>query len=205
VNSKDTHWEKVYQTKNFDSVSWYTSHLKSSLSIISELSTDINKSIIDIGGGESTLLDDLIIKGHTNLSVIDISPSAIKFLQNRLKAHLDKIGWHIGDITDYKFSDNQFDLWHDRAVFHFLTDVESRSKYKKLLYKAVKKDGYVVVATFGPDGPLKCSGLTVERYSAKKLDKELGVNFKLLGSKLEEHHTPFNTIQQFLYCWFQVV
>lgn len=203
MGSDATHWERVYQTKNFDSVSWYTPHLKTSLSIINELKSDKAKSLIDIGGGESTLLDDLILQGHLNLSLIDISTSAVNFLKNRLVEHSDKIKWHTGDITEYSFLGEQFDFWHDRAVFHFLTKAESRQRYKELLSKSIKKGGYVLIATFSADGPLKCSGLTVERYSVTKLSKELGSNFKLVGSKIEEHHTPFNTTQEFVYCWFK--
>ena len=203
MGSDATHWERVYQTKNFDSVSWYTPHLKTSLSIINELKSDKAKSLIDIGGGESTLLDDLILQGHLNLSLIDISTSAVNFLKNRLVEHSDKIKWHTGDITEYSFLDEQFDFWHDRAVFHFLTKAESRQRYTELLSKSIKKGGHVLIATFSDEGPLKCSGLTVERYSVTKLSKELGYNFKLVGSKIEEHHTPFNTTQEFLYCWFR--
>lgn len=203
MGSDATHWERVYQTKNFDSVSWYTPHLKTSLSIINELKPDKTKSLIDIGGGESTLLDDLILQGHLDLSLIDISTSAVSFLKNRLVEHSHKINWHTGDITEYSFLDEQFDFWHDRAVFHFLTKAESRQRYTELLSKSIKKGGHVLIATFSDEGPLKCSGLTVERYNVTKLSKELGYNFKLVGSKIEEHHTPFKTTQEFLYCWFK--
>ena len=203
MGSDAPHWERVYQPKNFDSVSWYTPHLKTSLSIINELKPDKTKSLIDIGGGESTLLDDLILQGHLDLSLIDISTSAVSFLKNRLVEHSHKIKWHTGDITEYSFLDEQFDFWHDRAVFHFLTKAESRQRYTELLSKSIKKGGHVLIATFSDEGPLKCSGLTVERYSVTKLSKELGYNFKLVGSKIEKHHTPFNTTQEFLYCWFR--
>ena len=205
MSSNVKHWEHVYKTKKFDSVSWYKPHLDLSLSIIKELQPNRNKSIMDIGGGQSTLLNDLILEGYTNLNLIDISATAVNFQKKRFKANQEKITWHIGDITKYSFFDQKFDFWHDRAVFHFLTNSTNRKKYKNLLLKSVKKGGHVLISTFGSDGPSKCSGLPVERYNSEKLSKELGKEFKLLGSKLEEHCTPFDTTQQFLYCWFKSI
>ena len=199
-----SHWEDIYQNKKPNEVSWTQEIPQTSIDFLKSFKLSKDSSIIDIGGGESKLVDYLLAQGYNNITVLDISKNAIEKAKKRIGENSDKVKWIVSNINEF-IPENNFDFWHDRAVFHFLTDIESRVKYKNLLYKAVKKGGHLVIATFGPDGPLKCSGLTVERYSAAKLDKELGTNFKLLGSKLEEHHTPFNTSQQFLYCWFQVL
>lgn len=199
-----SHWETVYQTKAFDGVSWFAPHLHESLDLIGRLAGGPHAAIIDVGGGESTLIDDLMGRGFEDLSVLDISGAAIAFTQQRLADQAHRVSWHVGDVTQYAFAPHQFDIWHDRAVFHFLTDVASREAYVRQVRSAVKPGGHVIMATFGPEGPTQCSGLDVMRYGASQLHAEFGDDFKLLGSKTDDHRTPFNTNQQFLYCWCRV-
>ena len=195
------HWENVYRNKSFDAVSWYAPHLGESLRLIQELCPDANASIIDIGGGESTLVDDLLYRQYVDVSVLDISSTAIDFTRQRLGPLAHEVTWHVGDITQHDFGDQRFDLWHDRAVFHFLTDPAARQAYVELVRRSVKPGGYVLMATFGPDGPLQCSGLDVVRYDDQSLHHEFGEGFQMMGSQLAEHNTPMGTRQQFLYCW----
>lgn len=198
------HWEDVYRNKRFDAVSWYAPHLGESLRLIEQLCPDKTAAIVDIGGGESTLVDDLLQRHYLDVSVLDISATAIDFTKQRLGAKAQQVSWHVGDITQFDFGIKQFDLWHDRAVFHFLTDPAARHRYVELVRRAVKPGGYVLMATFGPNGPLKCSGLDVVRYDDQTLHREFGEGFALQGSELEQHHTPMGTDQQFLYCWCRV-
>jgi len=195
------HWENVYRNKPFDTVSWYAPHLDESLRLIQELCPDPAASIIDIGGGESTLVDDLLHCSYLYVSVLDISATAIDFTRQRLGAKAKDVSWHVGNIIQYDFGSKQFDLWHDRAVFHFLTEPVARRAYVELVRRSVKPGGHVLMATFGPDGPLKCSGLDVVRYDDQSLHHEFGEGFQMLGSKLAEHNTPMGIRQQFLYCW----
>jgi SAM-dependent methyltransferase len=195
------HWESVYRNKSFDSVSWYAPHLGDSIRLIEKLCPDKTAAIVDIGGGESTLVDDLLQRHYLDVSVLDISATAIDFTKHRLGSKAQQVGWHVGDITQYDFGSKQFDLWHDRAVFHFLTDTSARQNYVELVRRSVKLGGYVLMATFGPNGPLQCSGLDVVRYTDEQLHHEFGAGFELLGSELDQHNTPMGTSQQFLYCW----
>lgn len=195
------HWDNVYRNKSFDSVSWYAPHLDESVRMIEQLCPSKTASIVDIGGGESTLVDDLLHKQYQDVSVLDISAAAIDFTRKRLGFRARQVGWHVGDVTRYDFGAKKFDLWHDRAVFHFLTDPVARQTYVELVRRSVKPGGHVLMATFGPDGPLKCSGLDVVRYDEQSLHDEFGVGFRLLGNEIVKHHTPMGTEQQFLYCW----
>lgn len=171
------HWENVYRNKNFDAVSWYAPHLGESLRLIEQLCPDKTAAIVDVGGGESTLVDDLLHRHYLDLSVLDISAAAIDFTKRRLGVKAQQVNWLVGDITRYNFGDKKFDLWHDRAVFHFLTDPAARQAYVDLVRGSVKPGGYVLMATFGPNGPLQCSGLDVVRYDDAKLHHEFGKAF----------------------------
>ena len=199
-----THWESIYGTKAADAVSWYRPHLETSLELIERAATVRSASIIDIGGGESTLVDDLIARGYENISVLDISQTALDVNKKRLGAASENVHWLVGDITKAELEPCAYDVWHDRAVFHFLTAPEERIAYVRQVANAVKPGGHVIVSTFGPEGPTKCSGLDVVRYDAESLHQEFGVRFRLLGSSKELHRTPFDTIQQFLYCFCRV-
>lgn len=196
------HWEQVYQSKAADEVSWYAPHLATSLKLI-EQATAGNRhgAIIDIGGGEATLVDDLLQQGYANVSVLDISQAAIDVASARLGPSAAQVHWICADITTTALPDATFDVWHDRAVFHFLTDAADRVRYVQQVMRSVKPGGHVIVSTFGPEGPQKCSGLDVMRYSADALHDEFGRRFTLIDSSTELHATPFGTTQQFLYCF----
>ena len=199
-----SHWENVYASKAPDAVSWYRPHLETSVELIEKVAKAHSTSIIDVGGGESTLVDDLPAHEYSNLSVLDVSPTAIEVTKRRLGHAAERVHWIIGDITNTELSPSYYDLWHDRAVFHFLRSVNERAAYVRQVAKAVRPGGHVLVSTFGPEGPTKCSGLEVVRYDAESLHAEFGVHFRLLESLKELHKTPFGTIQQFLYCLCRV-
>jgi SAM-dependent methyltransferase len=199
-----SHWENVYTTKAPDAVSWYRPHLETSLELIEKIAPARSTSIIDVGGGESTLVDDLLARGYQNISVLDVSPTAIDVTKRRLGQAAKHVQWIIGDIASADLSPNAYDLWHDRAVFHFLKRIDERGAYVRQVSKAVRSGGHVLVSTFGPEGPTKCSGLEVVRYDAESLHAEFGVHFRLLESLKELHETPFGTTQQFLYCLCRV-
>jgi 2-polyprenyl-3-methyl-5-hydroxy-6-metoxy-1,4-benzoquinol methylase len=199
-----THWETIYREKAPDAVSWYRLHLETSIELIEQAAADFSASIIDIGGGESTLIDDLLARGYHNVTVLDISQTAIDVTKTRLGTASKNVRWLIGDITTIKLEPRSYDVWHDRAVFHFLTSTDERRAYVRQVAWAVKQGGHVIVSTFGPEGPTKCSGLDVIRYDAESLHKEFGVRFHLLGGSTELHQTPLGTVQQFLYCLCRV-
>ena len=200
VQTKE-HWEQVYTAKATDSVSWYQAHAEQSLRLIRETGIPHPASIIDVGGGASTLVDDLLHDGYSNLTVLDLSASALAAAKKRLGPVSEKATWLEADILEARLPRHAFDLWHDRAVFHFLTSPDERNAYVKAVLDAVKPGGHVIVATFAEDGPLQCSGLPVMRYSANGLHAEFGVPFTLLKHEKEEHHTPLGTTQKFVYCY----
>ncbi|MBI3602809.1 MAG: class I SAM-dependent methyltransferase [Candidatus Omnitrophica bacterium] len=200
-----THWENIYKTKSSKDVSWYTPHLEESFRMIRDLGLSKDAEIIDVGGGASTLPDDLLTEGYKNITVLDISSEAIKVSKDRLGNKANLIHWLEADATIVSLEPNHYDLWHDRAVFHFLTKPEDRQKYVNNLGKALKPGGYALIATFGPNGPLKCSGLGIVRYSAENLRQGLGETFELEKHFTEIHKTPFDTTQEFLYCLFRKV
>ena len=198
------HWETVYQTKAADAVSWYRPHLDTSIDLIVEAVPDRDAAIIDIGGGEATLVDDLLAKGYRQLSVLDISQVAIEVAKQRLGMQAAQVTWLSANALKASLPKQHFDLWHDRALFHFLTATEQRTAYVDQLTQALKPGGHVVIATFSPQGPERCSGLEVVRYDAASLQRALGSRFELVESLLELHHTPWNTTQSFTYCHFQL-
>lgn len=200
MNKKD-HWEKVYGDKAPDAVSWYAPHLETSLNLIHQASTNKSAALIDIGGGESTLVDDLLSEGYEDISVLDISQKAIDVARDRIGKQADKVHWYCADITQATLPQGYFDVWHDRAVFHFLTEEADRAKYVAQVMRSVKHGGYVIMSTFGPEGPEKCSGLDVVRYDSENLHGQFGKTFKLIDSSTELHQTPMGTTQQFLYCF----
>ena len=198
---KKDHWEKVYGTKSPDAVSWFAPHLETSLNLIHEATHDKAASIIDIGGGEATLVDDLLVEGFADLSVLDISQRAIDVARGRIGKNAHQVHWYCADITQAALPQNYFDVWHDRAVFHFLTDAAQREIYVEQVMRSVKHGGHVIISTFGPEGPEKCSGLDVVRYDSERLHGQFGKTFRLLNSTTEIHKTPMGTAQQFLYCF----
>lgn len=193
------HWETVYNSKLAKDLSWYAPHLETSLNRIHQASLDKSSAIIDIGGGESTLVDDLISEGYRNISVLDISQRAIDVAMNRLGKSADKVHWYCADITQVTLPQNYFDIWHDRAAFHFLTEQADRLKYMEQVKSSLKQGGHMIMATFGIEGPEKCSGLDVVRYNSESLHDLLGSAFKLIQSSTEFHQTPAEINQQFQY------
>ena len=204
VGGLKAHWEKVYTTKAADQVSWYRPHLEMSLSLIERAAVALSASLIDVGGGESTLVDDLLVRGYQNITVLDISQTAIDVTKKRLKDLAGRVNWIAADVTKASFAPRAYDVWHDRAVFHFLTSTEQRAAYVNTVRHAVKQGGHVIVGTFGPEGPTKCSGLDVVRYDAESLHDQFGPRFRLVESLKELHQTPFGGSQQFLYCYCRV-
>jgi SAM-dependent methyltransferase len=195
-----SHWERIYRTRPADKVSWYRPHLDRSLELVRRSAPDSSARIIDIGGGEATLVDDLLAVGHRNVSVLDISPTALAVAQERLRARAADVEWLCQDVLTWAPPRHRFDVWHDRAVFHFFTDPEQRMTYVRQVLRAVKPGGHVIVATFGPEAPAQCSGLDVMRYGAQSLRDEFGAAFRLIEHDVEMHRTPAGVIQQFVYC-----
>jgi len=197
------HWETVYSTRRPNDVSWFEEHAELSRRLIRATGVPADGSIIDVGGGASTLVDDLLAEGFRNVTVLDLSGAALAAAQRRLGRLAAAVCWQEADITRTELPTHAYDVWHDRAVFHFLTTPEARAAYLDNMRRSLKPGGHVVIATFGPEGPKRCSGLPVCRYDAGMLSKELGDDFTLVESLLDVHHTPSGASQQFLYCRFR--
>lgn len=193
------HWENIYETKTAQEVSWTQVKPKTSLELIGSFGTDKTKKIIDIGGGDSTLVDFLLDAGYSNITVLDISEKAIERAKKRLGNRADLIKWIVSDITEFKPKEN-YDIWHDRAVFHFLLNADAITYYKNLVTQFV--DQNMILATFSIDGPLKCSGLEIKQYDKDSLNKIFEDSFRLDNELYEDHITPFLTKQNFIYCSF---
>lgn len=202
--TSQAHWEEVYRSKEPQQTSWYEPHLETSFDWITGSLPDHNASIIDIGGGESTLVDDLLAVGYSDVTVLDISLTAIEKCEKRLGVAKDQVRWLVADVTKTELPPSTYDLWHDRAVFHFLTEPEQRAAYKARLVSSLKPEGHVVIATFGPRGPERCSGLKTVRYDAESMLREMGAGFHLVRNAVIDHQTPFGTTQEFLYCEFSL-
>lgn len=195
-----THWDEVYTTKSSQSVSWYQPHAALSLDLIRRTGAGRDAAIIDVGGGASTLVDDLLAEGYGDLTVLDLSAAALDIARQRLGRAGAAVNWLGGDVTTVPLPARHFDVWHDRAVFHFLTTPEARLAYVEQVMHSVKPGGHVIVATFAPDGPLQCSGLPVMRYSPDSLHDEFGTAFQLVEHRDEAHRTPAGKVQHFIYC-----
>jgi len=195
------HWDNIYSDKKAVEVSWYQQYPKQSMALIEATGVDLSASIIDIGGGASTLVDALLAVGYKNLSVLDISHAAIAQAKARLAQQADRVEWLAQDITRFD-AKAPFDVWHDRAVFHFLTDAADRASYVKAMSGALRPGSHAIVATFALDGPEKCSGLEIVRYSPETLSDVFAENFKLVETQTEKHTTPGGASQSFVYCRF---
>lgn len=195
------HWESIYAKKNPAEVSWYQSHPQHSLSLIGDTGIGTAASIIDVGGGASTLVDHLLLEGYRDITVLDIARSAIEQAEDRLGDRSQQVTWVESDVTAYA-PGQTFDIWHDRAVFHFLTLDRDRECYLKVLNKALKPGGHVIIATFSDSGPNQCSGLDIVRYNPETLSQALGPTLRLVETLTEDHHTPNGGLQQFVYCRF---
>lgn len=197
------HWEEIYSTKSSKQVGWYTPHLETSIKWITELNLTTEDPVIDVGGGVSTLVDDLLVAGHKKLTVLDLSESAISLTRKRLGALSSSITWLQGDVTQIELPPQYFKLWHDRAVFHFLIDPEQQQRYKDVLLKALKVDGHLIIGTFDLEAPPQCSGLPVQRYTSEILCNTFGKEFQLKRHQHEVHRTPSGVEQTYVYCLFQ--
>ena len=204
MESKE-HWEKVYTSKTDNEVSWFQEHAQLSLKLICDANIPKSASIIDVGGGASTLVDDILANGYEHVTVLDLSRAALVTAKARIGAHASDIQWLEADILSVELPTNAYDVWHDRAVFHFLTTEDERHAYVQKVLQVVKPGGLVIVATFAEDGPTQCSGLPVMRYSANDLHSEFGEPFELLGHEKESHHTPGGNEQKFVYCFCRKV
>jgi SAM-dependent methyltransferase len=202
MNEKE-HWQQVYSTRLADQHGWYTPHLKISLGYIADLKLSPGDPIIDIGGGASTLVDDLLDAGHKEISVLDLSEQALSSVKQRLGDRADQVSWLQGDVTEVELPSDHFALWHDRAVFHFLIEADQQRKYRDKLLSSLRVGGYLVIGTFDLDAPPRCSGLPVERYSVELLSTMFGAEFNLEHHQKQVHRTPSGMEQAYLYCLFQ--
>jgi SAM-dependent methyltransferase len=200
MNAKK-HWESVYEAKAPDAVSWYTPHLRTSLSYIERTGLPATSHVIDVGGGEATLVDDLLDAGYQRVSVLDLSQKAIEVARARLGARQEDVQWQVADVLAHDFAPKSVDIWHDRAVFHFLTSEADRARYVQQVMCALRPGGFAIVGTFGLNGPTQCSGLPVARYDAGGLHGEFGARFHLMDATEDLHTTPWGTPQQFVYCF----
>jgi SAM-dependent methyltransferase len=198
------HWEKIYSSKQFNEVSWYQSTPDVSLQFTAQLNISKHARIIDIGGGDSLLVDHLLSLGYDNITVLDISMAAINRARLRLGKDADKIKWVVSDITEFNAAE-QYDFWHDRAAFHFLTTKKQVAAYLAVAQNQIAASGKMVIGTFSTDGPDKCSGLPVKQYNENNLTNLLRTYFKKIRCVTTDHLTPFNTLQHFLFCSFQKV
>ena len=194
------HWERIYRTKDPTQVSWYQPEPTLSLDLIRRVAQDLDAPIIDVGGGASTLIDGLLAAGYRRLTVLDLSPTALALARQRLGVKAALVTWIADSILDARLRASAYAVWHDRAVFHFLTDRRDRARYVAQTRQAVRASGHVIVASFGPEGPAKCSGLDVARYNPEGMHAEFGAGFRLLDSVREDHHTPGGAVQAFVYC-----
>lgn len=201
-----SHWEHVYSSRPTDRVSWFQKHALRSLQLIQDTGAPRSAAIIDVGGGASTLVDDLVQGGYSDITVLDLSGAALATAKARLgERAAAAVEWIEADITTATLPQARFDIWHDRAVFHFLTDPADRQAYVRTVLRAVRPGGHVIVATFAEDGPTECSGLPVMRYRPDELHAQFGEPFVLLRHDKEAHQTPFGTVQQFVYCYCRKV
>ncbi len=199
-NTSKNHWETVYQTKSPNEVSWTQDVPKTSLDFIESFGVSKSTAIIDIGGGDSKLVDHLLALGYENITVLDISAKAIDRARLRLGSKAEKVNWIVSDITDFQ-PKMHYSVWHDRAAFHFLTLDSQKEKYVELVNQFV--DDYLVIGTFSENGPLKCSGLEIQQYSIESLEEQFAPKFEMIESKYEDHQTPFETIQNFVFGAFK--
>jgi SAM-dependent methyltransferase len=199
-----SHWQGVYATRNVTEVSWYQATAAASLAIIRRAVPDRSAALIDAGGGASTLVDGLLAEGYDRVTVLDVSDAALAAARARLGGDAERVRWLEADVLEASLPRSGYDLWHDRAVFHFLTEAADRLRYVDQVRSAVRPGGHVVIATFAADGPTRCSGLEVRRYAPEELQAELGSGFHPLHSAREEHRTPAGAVQAFLYCLFRL-
>jgi SAM-dependent methyltransferase len=200
MSSKE-HWDSVYRTRGSEQVSWYQPHLDRSLAFLEATGLGRDARVIDVGGGASTFVDDLLNRGYTNVTVLDLSAAALDVAKGRLGSRASQVKWICADVTDPQLPSEAYEFWHDRAVFHFLREPAARARYVSAVRRMLKPGGHIVVATFGPHGPEKCSGLDVMHFTPEALHAEFGPEFARLSDAVEMHTTPWGSEQEFVYCY----
>jgi 2-polyprenyl-3-methyl-5-hydroxy-6-metoxy-1,4-benzoquinol methylase len=196
------HWENVYGSKAEDDVSWFQTYPKTSMDFVGSLPVDLSANIIDIGGGDSRLVDALLEKGYQNIWVLDISAASIEKAQKRLGTDAAKVHWIVSDVTEF-IPPVKYHVWHDRAAFHFLTTEDKIARYVSIAENAIHPGGYLVLGTFSENGPTKCSGLDIKQYSESTMASRFADSFEKLRCITEDHQTPFDTVQNFTFCSFR--
>ncbi len=196
------HWENVFATKQETEVSWFQQYPKTSVELLELFDLPLSANIIDVGGGDSHFVDALLQKGFQNIYILDISANAIERAKQRLGEKAKRVNWIVSDIIDFK-TEITFDFWHDRAAFHFQTLPENIDRYVNIATQAIKQNGYLILGTFSEEGPQKCSGLTITQYSETSISVKFEKDFQRIKCITENHTTPFNTVQNFLFCSFQ--
>ncbi len=202
IDNNRNHWEKVYTTKQSNEVSWFQEYPKTSMEFLELFQLPLSANIIDIGGGDSNLVDALLDKGYTNIWVLDISSSALEKAKIRLGVKADLVHWVVSDVTEF-IPPLKFDFWHDRAAFHFLTNPDAVDKYVAIAESGISDNGYLVLGTFSENGPEKCSGLEIKQYNETSMSNRFEASFMRIKCVTENHVTPFNTVQNFLFCSFR--
>src|SRR5437868_511804 len=201
MSERQAHWQNVYTSKGENEVSWFQENPAISLDLIRAAGATDNSAIVDIGGGASRLVDSLLAKGFRSLAVLDLSQAALDAARARIGSGAEAVEWIVSDVTKWSPS-RQFDIWHDRAAFHFLTDANDRSAYVARLQAALRPGGQAIIGTFALDGPEKCSGLPVQRYDPASLHETLGSHFRMIESRRETHNTPWGSTQSFQFTRF---
>lgn len=196
------HWENVFATKAEDEVSWFQPYPQTSIKFLELFNLPLDANIIDVGGGDSRLIDALLDRGYKNIWLLDISDTAILHVKKRLGSKAEQVHFIVSDVVDFK-PDVQFDFWHDRAAFHFLTSEEQINRYVSIAEKAIRPNGYLILGTFSDKGPSKCSGLEIKQYTQMSMSSRFENEFERIMCIEEEHRTPFNTKQSFLFCSFK--
>jgi SAM-dependent methyltransferase len=202
--NREKHWERIYRTKPPTQVSWYQAEAQLSLELIRRVAADLDAPVLDVGGGASTLVDGLLISGYRDVTVLDLAPAALARAQERLSERATSVQWVVADVLNAPLPTASRSVWHDRAVFHFLTDARDRARYVAEARRIVRPGGHIIVASFAPEGPSRCSGLDVVRYSPSALHAEFEPGFELLDSRRENHWTPTGSLQPFVYCLCRV-
>jgi 2-polyprenyl-3-methyl-5-hydroxy-6-metoxy-1,4-benzoquinol methylase len=202
MENKKEHWENVFAAKTEIEVSWFQTYPKTSVEFLDLFKLPLDANIIDVGGGDSHFVDALLDKGYKNIYVLDISVNAIERAKKRLGNKAEKVNWIVSDITDFEPT-VKFDFWHDRAAFHFLTSEDKINKYVSIAENSINPNGYLILGTFSEQGPKKCSGLEIKQYNESSMSERFEVKFKRIKCITEDHTTPFNTVQNFLFCSFK--
>lgn len=201
-SDRKQHWETIYENKDFKDVSWYQEKPETSLSFLEEFNVPLNAKIIDIGGGESFFVDHVLKLGYKDITVLDISEKAIKKAKSRLGDQAINVNWIVADASNFK-SEVKYDFWHDRAAFHFFTEEKDINKYIKIIKKNITNEGVLILGTFSEQGPTKCSGIEIKQYSESSMNELLNKFFEKIKCITVDHKTPFETIQNFVFCSFR--